>query len=30
MYTILITANGGFLGGGGRAFKTNVSYYKPL
>jgi len=26
MYTILITANGGFLGGGGRAFKTNVSY----
>jgi len=24
MYTILITGSGGFLGGGGRVFKTNV------
>jgi len=25
MCTILITVSGGFLGGGGRVFKTNVS-----
>jgi len=25
MYTILITVGGGFLGGGDRVFKTNVS-----